>query len=150
MEIIEIFSKGIYPANILSNFSENAFELDGVECRSMEGFLQSLKYRNIYKQKAVCCLAGSDAKAAGKRKVLWKLTGNLYWRGQRYKRNSSEFDLLRLKAYEAMLSNNAFRTALQCTKGKILKHSMGKHKKRETILTEEEFLWYLNHLREKI
>lgn len=116
----------------------------------MEGFLQSLKYRNIDKQKAVCSLVGCNAKAAGKKKFLWKLTGNLYWRGQRYKRNSSEFDLLRLKAYEAMLSNETFRVALQCTQGKILKHSIGKHMKQGTILTEEEFLWYLNQLREKL
>lgn len=150
MDIIEIYSKGNYPANILSNFSDNSFVLDGVECKSMEGFLQSLKYRNIEKQKAVCCLVGSDAKAAGKKKFLWKLTGNLYWRGQKYKRNSTEFDSLRLRAYEAMLSNDTFRVALQCTKGKILKHSMGENNKRKTILTEKEFLFYLNHLREKV
>lgn len=150
MDTIEIYSKGDYPANILSNFSENSFVFDGVECKSMEGFLQSLKYRNIKKQRAVCGLAGIDAKDAGKRRFMWKLTGNLYWRGQRYKRTSSEFDLLRLKAYEAMLTNETFLIALQCTKGKILKHTIGKHKKRATILTEEEFLWYLNHLREKV
>ena len=150
IETIEIYSKGEYPANILSNFSPNGFLFDGVECRSMEGFLQSLKYRNTEKQKAVCGLTGGKAKAAGKRRFLWKITGNLYWKGRRYKRNGREFDLLRLAAYEALFSNDVFCAALQSAKGKILKHSIGKHKKRATILTEEEFIGYLNRLSEKI
>lgn len=150
MDTIDIYSKGEYPANVLSNFYPNKFVFDGVECSSMEGFLQSLKYRNFEKQKQICGLVGKDAKAAGNKKIIWKLTGNLYWKGQRYKRNSQEFDLLRLSAYEALLSNEKFLTALQCAKGKVIIHSMGKTKKRQTILTEEEFVGYLNRLLKKI
>ena len=47
---IDIHSKGDYPANVLSNFYPNEFELDGVRCASMEGFLQSLKFKNPKKQ----------------------------------------------------------------------------------------------------
>lgn len=144
--MIDIYSKGEYPANVLSNFYPNSFVFDGVECASMEGFLQSLKYRNIEKQKAVCRMAGKEAKAVGSKKFLWKLTGNLYWNGKRYKRNSDAFDELRFNAYKALLCNEAFRAALDSTKGKELKHSIGKHNKRTTILTEEEFIGYLNRL----
>lgn len=41
---IDIGSKGLYPANVLSNLCGNKFEIDGFQCGSMEGFLQSLKY----------------------------------------------------------------------------------------------------------
>lgn len=44
---MNMYSPGEYPLNKLSNFAPNEFEMDGVKCGSMEGFLQSLKYRNI-------------------------------------------------------------------------------------------------------
>lgn len=150
MEELEIYSKGEYPANVLSNFSANGFTFDGVECASMEGFLQSLKYRSAKKQAAVCALAGSEAKAAGSKKFLWKLTGSLYWKGKKYKRKSREFDELRGKAYEALFGNETFREALRSAKGKTLRHSMGKHDKRVTVLTEEEFIGYLEKLSAKL
>ena len=146
--MIDIYSKGEYPANVLSNFHSNCFEFDGVECASMEGFLQSLKYKNVKKQKEVCGLVGKAAKAAGCKKRLWKLTGNLYWKGKRYKRNSDTFDALRFNAYKALFRNETFRGALESVRSIELKHTMGKRKKRATILTEEEFIGYLNRLKE--
>lgn len=146
MEVIDIYSKGEYPANILSNFSPNAFVFDGVECASMEGFLQSLKFRKADSRRRVCGLSGEQAKAAGSRKWLWKLTGNLFWHGKKYKRNSAEFDALRGAAYAALSGNATFRAALAAAKGKTLTHSIGKHNKRTTVLTEEEFIGYLNEL----
>ena len=50
---MDIHSKGKYPANALSNFAPHLFILDGVECCSMEGFLQSLKFKNPEVQKPV-------------------------------------------------------------------------------------------------
>lgn len=143
---IDIHSKGEYPANILSNFYPNGFTFDGVQCASMEGFLQALKYRNADKQKQVCGLVGNEAKAAGGKKRLWKLTGNLYWQGKKYKRKSKQFDELRRAAYKAMFGNQTFRTALESVKCKELTHSIGKHNKRFTVLTVEEFLGYLYEL----
>ncbi len=116
----------------------------------MEGFLQALKYRSRKKQIAVCGLSGKEAKKAGAKKFLWKLTGNLYWKGKRYKRNGEEFDGLRFGAYKALLSNDSFRDALNCAKGKPLAHSIGKHNKRVTVLTEEEFIGFLNKLTEML
>lgn len=44
---MDIGSKCGYPASSLSNFSPHPFVIDGVECSSMEGFLQSLKFSSI-------------------------------------------------------------------------------------------------------
>lgn len=150
MGTIDIYSKGEYPADVLSNFSPNSFVFDGVHCSSMEGFLQSLKYRNAKKQLKICALTGITAKNAGTRKFWWKLTGNLYWKGKRYKRESKQFDDLRLQAYRALGENAHFRKALSDSENAILKHSIGAHDKRKTILTEEEFIGYLEYLRSTI
>lgn len=91
-------------------------------------------------------MIGKEAKAAGNKKRLWKLTGNLYWKGKRYKRKSDAFDELRFNAYKALLGNETFHGALESVNGKEIKHSMGKRKNRATILTEEEFIGYLNRL----
>lgn len=46
----------------LSNFSAFSFEIDGIKCASMEGFLQSLKFEDIEEQEKVCLLVGFQAK----------------------------------------------------------------------------------------
>lgn len=45
-----------YPASSLSNFAPHPFVIDGVECASMEGFLQSLKFASPDIQVEVCKL----------------------------------------------------------------------------------------------
>ena len=65
---MDVGSKGHYPANALSNFSPHRFILDGVECASMEGFLQSLKFRPADMQAYICTLVGYGAKKAGRKK----------------------------------------------------------------------------------
>ena len=55
---LDIWSKSPYPSNVLSNVCSNGFRFDGVLCGSMEGFLQSLKYRDADKQRQVCSMKG--------------------------------------------------------------------------------------------
>ena len=50
---MDIGSNSSYPANALSNFSGNRFTVDSVECYSMEGFLQSLKFKSAEMQREV-------------------------------------------------------------------------------------------------
>ena len=145
---LEIYSKGEYPANVLSNFAPNGFDLDGVKCACMEGFLQSLKFRNPQKQLKVCALFGKEAKAVGSKKIIWKLTGNVWWQGARIKRIGDEFNNLIFRAYKALYTNSDFSRALDSTNGIQLKHSIGKHNKHKTILTEEEFVQILTLLRD--
>ena len=147
--VIDIYSKGEYPADVLSNFYPNEFTLDGIKCGSMEGFLQSLKFKSQKKQREVASLVGKEAKKCGGRKFLWKITGNIYWNGERLKRESIPYLSLITRAYaELARQSKDFRIALMSTVGAKLTHSIGKHDSKKTILTEEEFIYCLNLLRE--
>ncbi len=147
---MDIYSKGEYPSNMLSNFAPHEFEIDGVKCSSMEGFLQSLKYRNVKKQAEVCALVGEDAERAGQRKHLWKLTHNVWWQGRRLKRTDSSFDELLDRAYSKLSENPKFAQALLDSGDEILMHSIGSHNKLKTILTEEEFVLRLTAMRSRL
>ena len=147
METIDIYSKGEYPSNVLSNFYPNEFTYDGVKCGSMEGFLQSLKYKKAKKQQKICLLLGKEAKKKGKYKFLWKLTGNIHWQGKRIKRTSEEYKSLIKNVYIALSKNEEFIKALKATENKQLVHSLGNKNERKTILTEKEFIDCLNYIR---
>lgn len=135
-----------YPSSALSNFAPHPFVIDGIECNSMEGFLQSLKFENPDMQKEVCKLVGKQAKFKGKKKKWWR-TQTLYWQGKAMKRDSDEYQELLTKAYDSLNLNEGFRKALIATKGCTLTHSIGKNKIMETVLTEREFIKQLNRLR---
>ena len=68
---MDIGSGNTYPSNSLSNFTPHPFEIDGVKCNSMEGFLQSLKFESELIQRHICTLVGYAAKKAGQKKD-WK------------------------------------------------------------------------------
>lgn len=145
---MNIGSKSKYPANALSNFSPHPFVLDGVECNSMEGFLQGLKFKSLEMQVEVCKLVGFAAKMKGKNKK-WFRTQTLYWRGVEMKRDSDEYQELLDRAYNAMYEcSESFRKALAASIGATLTHSMGKSKKNETVLTIQEFCSRLTILRD--
>ena len=69
---MDIGSQNGWPSCALSNFAAHEFVIDGVQCASMEGFLQSLKFSNPDMQKEVCKLIGIKAKRAGKGEKLAK------------------------------------------------------------------------------
>jgi predicted NAD-dependent protein-ADP-ribosyltransferase YbiA (DUF1768 family) len=149
VKVIDIYSKGEYPANVLSNFHPNEFVIDGVRCASMEGFLQSLKFKSKKRQAAVCALVGIEAKKRGKRKFLWKMTGNIFWQGKKLKRESIPYLELITRAYAEMCrQSKEFRLALMATVGARLTHNIGKSNPKKTILTADEFTYCLDLLRE--
>jgi len=135
-----------YPASSLSNFAPHPFVIDGVECNSMEGFLQSLKFENPSFQKYVCTLVGVQAKYKGKKKKWW-VKQQLYWQGETYARDSQEYQELLDKAYLALAQNVGFRKALLATGDAKLNHSIGKNKTTETILTKQEYCSRLMKIR---
>lgn len=144
---IDIWSNE-YPSGILSNLSNNGFEFDGIECKSMEGFLQSLKYSDPKVQKSICFLKGKKAKSMTKNNA-WKLDMKVYWQGRTINRLSDEFQLLIRHAYNSLYEQNIdFRTALLLTRGKTLYHMNGKSDPTDTILTEREFCSILTELRD--
>lgn len=135
-----------YPASSLSNFAPHPFEIDGVVCNSMEGFLQGLKFKDENMQRYVCTLVGSQAKFKGKMKNWW-VSQTLWWRGQEIDRHSQEYQDLLDRAYIGLSRNEGFKKALLATGDAVLTHSIGKNDASHTILTEREFCSRLMKLR---
>lgn len=146
---MDIGSGNGYPAGTLSNFAPHGFVVDGIECASMEGFLQSLKFSSQEMQIEVCKLIGKAAKSKGSSKN-WRQKQTLYWKGKAYKRDSEEYQKLLDKAYKQLAKNEGFKKALLATGNATLTHSLGKKKKSETVLTTKEFTSRLTRLREQI
>lgn len=146
---MDIGSKCGYPASSLSNFSPHPFEIDGVKCNSMEGFLQSLKFESLDMQEYVCSLVGYAAKKKGRNKN-WNQKQILYWRGVEYKRLSDEYQELLDRAYDELSKNTGFQNALLATNNSSITHSIGKNKENETVLTEREFCSRLIKIRNRL
>lgn len=112
---MDIWSKSPYPADVLSNLYNNAFTFEGVECGSMEGFLQSLKYQDPAEQSRICAMSGKEAKHMTRSD--WQKSQTVWWRSRAVHRQDSEFRYLVRYAYDAMFSQNKyFRDALMSTK----------------------------------
>lgn len=146
---MDIGSGSGFPSGTLSNFAPHPFVIDGVECNSMEGFLQSLKFSNSEMQKEVCKLVGKAAKFKGKKKKWWR-TQTLYWQGVEIARDSKEYQDLLDRAFDALAQNSGFRAALLATGNSVLTHSIGKTKITETVLTRQEFCSRLTKIREEL
>ena len=146
---MNIGSNNKYPAGALSNFSGHRFTIDGIICNSMEGFLQSLKFSSIEMQEHICSLVGYGAKKAGRGKN-WQRTQTLYWKGRAIKRDSEAYQILLNRAYNKLYQDSeSFRKALTASGNAVLKHSIGRNKTNETVLTVKEFCGRLTHLRDK-
>lgn len=146
---MDIGSGNGFPSGTLSNFAPHPFVIDGIECNSMEGFLQSLKFSNPEMQREVCKLVGKAAKFKGKKKKWWR-TQTLHWQGTEIPRDSQEYQDLLDRAFNALAQNNGFRAALLATGNSVLTHSIGKTKITETVLTRQEFCSRLMKIREQL
>lgn len=144
---MDIGSKNTYPANSLSNFSPHPFEIDGVQCNSIEGFLQSLKFKSSEMQEEVCKLVGYAAKKKGREKN-WQQSQTLFWKGIPIRRNSKEYQILLDRAYTELYKNSKFKKALDASKNAVLTHSIGRSNPNETVLTKSEFCSRLTKLRD--
>lgn len=119
----------------------------------MEGFLQSLKFKTVKKQKQVCLLSGKDAKNSTRHTIAqlrWRITHNLYWQGKRINRFSDGYQKLLDRAYCELSKNTDFIRALFEAADKEFVHSIGKNDARKTILTEYEFIYRLNRIRDEV
>ena len=146
---MDIGSGSGWPSAALSNFAPHPFTIDGVECASMEGFLQSLKFKEPAMQAVVCKLVGKAAKFKGKKKKWWR-TQTLYWQGVEYKRDSKEYQELLTRAFAELGKNTSFQKALLATGTATLTHEIGKTKISETVLTRQEFCGRLMAIRAKL
>lgn len=137
-----------YPSASLSNFHARRFIFDGVECYSIEGVLQSFKFKNVEMQDYVCSLIGMAAKRKGSKKN-WKESQILYWRDREYKRNSKDYQDLLDRLYMCVYEQDpSFRKDLEATGKATMTHSIGKIKESDTVLTIREFCGRLTRLRD--
>lgn len=146
---MDIGSGSGWPSAALSNFAPHPFVIDGIQCNSMEGFLQSLKFSNPDMQVEVCKLVGKAAKFKGKKKKWWK-TQTLFWQGKEFKRDSQEYQQLLTRAFNALSENTSFQKALLATGTATLTHEIGKTKITETVLTRQEFCGRLMAIRSEL
>lgn len=146
---LDIGARHGYPSAALSNFAAHRFTLDGVECSSMEGFLQSLKFDKPHIQVEVCKLVGIAAKHRGKdRNTAWKTKMTLWWKGEAIPRLDQDYQRLLDRAYlELTRQSENFRKALLDTGDLKLTHTIGRNREYETILTQREFCDRLEKLR---
>ncbi|MBR5711941.1 MAG: hypothetical protein IKX40_14400 [Thermoguttaceae bacterium] len=150
---IDIIAKGVYPANVLSNYHrvDPPFIVDGVECYSMEGFFQALKQSDVELQKKLCSYSGASAHHVGNHSKgcnEWKKTQTLWWQGKEFKRESEEYLALVMRAYKCKFdASQEFRDALKDSLGYALTHSVGHDDPTQTVLTEKEFIDCLESLR---
>ena len=132
---------------ILSNLFPHDFRLDGIECASMEGFLQSLKFHSDDTADHARTLAEMEAYRFGQSGNNWKIDQTLYWNGKSYPRLSAEYHNLLTRAYDALMRNPDFCLTLVSTGNDLLIHTRGKHDPRDTTLTQWEYLYQLYRLR---
>lgn len=147
---MEIRSGERYPAGALSNFSPHHFTFRDVPAASMEGFLQGLKFTNADRQLYVMSLYGRAAKEAGSRHD-WHKHGLLYWQEAPIDRFGEEYQSLLDEAFWSLFSQNlSAQRALLASGDAVLKHSLGKRKPEDTVLTIHEFTSRLMNIRERL
>lgn len=144
---LDIRSNGLYPSNVLSNLCSNVFRFERMVCGSMEGFLQSLKRKDLDKQRQICGMKGGNARKMSV--ASWQTDQIVWWKGLAIDRQSDDYRKLIRHAYQAMFEQNErFRTALMQTRGMPLIHSSGENNPYKTILTRSEFCSILTELRD--
>lgn len=84
------------------------------------------------------------------KKKKWYTTQTLYWKGKPIKRDSKEYQQLLDDAFDALSTNKKFQKTLLATGNAVLKHSIGKNKINETVLTVKEFCSRLTNIRERL
>lgn len=116
----------------------------------MEGLLQGLKFKSEEMQRHTCTLVGRAAKRHGSKKN-WQETQTLWWQGTPIKRDSQDYQDLLDEAFNAMFDQNEkAQKALLASGDAVLKHSIGRRKKNETVLTISEFCSRLMDIRARI
>lgn len=149
----DINDKRGYPYGLLDPSAPIRFEIDGIQCASLDGFLESLKFEKEADQKSISKYVGNSAKKRGQNKDHpgnKKANRILYWQGKTFKRNSKEFDALINRVFKEMAKNKIWRAALMLTEDEDFTHSKGKTNKKDTILTQKELTDNLKELRAEL
>jgi len=149
---VNVYSNAEWPGNKLSNFPLSPFELDEVQCASIEGFVQALKFRDLEEQLQVCALHGIEAKRAGAGEVHEQAVrqGKLWWQGQEIALHSQEhYDLIERALRAKFTQHEDSRLALLETRSQILTHETGRPESPTTTLPAQIFISLLYCIRTK-
>lgn len=127
-----------------------SFTISGIFCSCMESFLQALKFENAERQIQVCAMPPAEAAAAADAETDWKQNGMLYFRGEEYDRFEEDYVSLQRRAYETLLEDPAFRTALDATGSARLRCSYRKSGELSTTFSADELCRRLIECRKKL
>src|SRR3989338_5711041 len=148
MPVLNIGSKSDdWRARHLSNFSDDAFTLDGERMASVEGFIQGTKFSEGHptRQQAFQSI-GVTAKRLSKgaeRKFVW-------WKGRVTSYGSPEHHELIERAIRAKFEQNTTAMdALLATRGMILTHDLGHPDPPNTSLPAKVISDILTRIREE-
>ena len=136
-------------ARKLSNFYPHQFHFN-VEFSCFEAFVQCLKFSDPEEQMIVAAMDAKSAKAAGQTQHWQENGGWLYWKGRAINRYGQEYQQLLDQAYDALCQNAEFAEALRRSRGRILIHTIGKLRRKDTVLTSIEFCSILTRKRRKL
>lgn len=146
MKILDINSRTKGMAGELSNLRNYPFIMGGIYYGSIEGFLQSLRVKDVEGQKEVAAMHGIQAKLTAKKNPIKGDT--LYYKGEPMSRFSVKYTKLIAEAYDTCFAQNeGFQMAIYASREFELTHSIGKHDPTQTILTINEFIGNLLGLR---
>lgn len=142
-----------FPFGMLDPSAPVRFEIDGIECASLDGFIQSLKFDKIKDQKNISKRVGDDAKKRGLQKdnpLNNKADRIVFWQGKSFKRNSKKYNNLLARVFREMAKNPKYQKALMATQDLDFTHSKGKINKKDTLLTKKELIDNLKDLRAEL
>lgn len=145
---IKIDVNGDYPANVLSNMSDNAFLFDGMACGSMEGLLQSFHEPDPVLQRRICIMRGNTARNLAQARLVGRDPNRLWWKGKEISPDGPEFQRIIDRAFHAMfVQNDDFSMALLATTGKKLYHTKDP-KQKLALLSPTRFIEILCDVRD--
>ncbi len=148
VDVIDISYESEGVAKTLSNLYPYDFHVSCTQCSSIEGFLRSLTIQDTRVQREVCKLSGINAYRIKKALPDWRGDQTLFWGENSFKRETSEyFDCISAAYTKLFEKNGLFRYFLLSTGDNILIHSRGKSNPKDTILTDNEFIFQLYRLR---
>ena len=137
-------------SKMLSNLYHLEFKFKGKKVCSIEGVLQSLKYKDKKIQNTILKYYGLDAyhTRGANSTDFWGESGTLYWQGKPLDRHSEQYQIFIDELYISASKNPLYKKALLSAQNKYLLHHIGKDDPNQTVLTRFEFEQRLNTLRD--
>ena len=150
-QVVNVISRGKWPANVISNFAAIAFDFRGAHCASIEGFIQSLKFSDPKEQMEVCLLSGKEAKRRGRAKAKTMTKLEIWWAGEEFTFQSDDhFDLIEQALRAKFSQSEEAQEALLATGEAELVHNLGRPEPRLSSLPAKKFVAMLTKIRQEL